>query len=518
MHDLACHRSTGITELIDPAHVHNETQRIAASLGIDIAFHAEHLSTGQSVGWQDDEYRTMASTMKLPTAIALLNRVDKGELSLDAMHTFTQKDMRMGGWLTEPLVKRQGTIALSTFSVIDAAMRVSDNAAWLKMVELCGGIEYVQAFLAEKGIEGVRSTDDLFAGYPELLQSLGYDRVMAPSLLKAEHRPVVFEKQLTPERDACTPRGMVGLLKGLFRGELVSAANYINQNYSGHSFEDVRQRLQRELHEIKQDMMQLMNAALDAGNRAMEEGSEPYVISGERNLLTAQDLSHDLRRLRQLFELFEHKTTLLQILDLSLRGQGVQVFIGGESGVYAPDDVSKAVDTWHTDGIGFDIAILLSEPSSFEGGEFQFFLGTRAEAARHLDARPEDLTEVNSNELPEDGICSVAFPAAGYALFQNGDMVVHRVNRLRRRGERITLVPGYVARDVRYPDPTRDAVAHWGEPGMTAEFARHKAWLARAKLDSLIERLPLTDDVELIQRELRWAIADVEKALRLLQS
>lgn len=225
MHDLACHRSTGITELIDPAHVHNETQRIAASLGIDIAFHAEHLSTGQSVGWQDDEYRTMASTMKLPTAIALLNRVDKGELSLDAMHTFTQKDMRMGGWLTEPLVKRQGTIALSTFSVIDAAMRVSDNAAWLKMVELCGGIEYVQAFLAEKGIEGVRSTDDLFAGYPELLQSLGYDRVMAPSLLKAEHRPVVFEKQLTPERDACTPRGMVGLLKGLFRGELVSAAN-----------------------------------------------------------------------------------------------------------------------------------------------------------------------------------------------------------------------------------------------------------------------------------------------------
>jgi len=111
--------------------------------------------------------------------------------------------------------------------------------------------------------------------------------------------------------------------------ELVSAANYINLNYAGHRFEDVRQRLRDELHEIKQDMLQLMNAALEAGNRALEEGSEPYVISGERNLLTAQDLSHDLPRLRQLFELFEHKTTLLQILDLSLRGQGVQVFIGG---------------------------------------------------------------------------------------------------------------------------------------------------------------------------------------------
>ena len=184
---------------------------------------------------------------------------------------------------------------------------------------------------------------------------------------------------------------------------------------------------------------------------------------------------------------------------------------------YAPEDVSRAVDTWHTDGIGFDITVLVSDPSSFEGGEFQFFLGSKDEAARYLDAQSEDLTEVNSNDLPGDKIRSAVFPGAGYALFQNGDMVVHRVNRLRRRAERITMVPGYVARDVRYPDPTRDVVADWGEPGMAAEFARHKAWLARAKLDGLIEKLPLTDDVELIARELRWAIADVETALRLMQ-
>jgi heat-inducible transcriptional repressor len=132
--------------------------------------------------------------------------------------------------------------------------------------------------------------------------------------------------------------------------ELVSAANYLNQNYGGQSFEDVRQRLQQELREIKQDMMQLMSAALEAGNRAMAEGSEPYVLSGERNLLTVQDLSQDMRRLRQLFDLFEHKTTLLQILDLSLRGQGVQVFIGGESGVSAPDDVAVVSAPYNVDG------------------------------------------------------------------------------------------------------------------------------------------------------------------------
>jgi len=132
--------------------------------------------------------------------------------------------------------------------------------------------------------------------------------------------------------------------------ELVTAANFINQNYAGQSFEQVRQHLHQELHQIRQDMMQLMNAALEAGDRAVAEGSEPYVISGERNLLAAQDVSHDMGRLRQLFELFEHKTTLLQILDLSLRGQGVQVFIGGESGVSAPDEVSVVTAPYKVDG------------------------------------------------------------------------------------------------------------------------------------------------------------------------
>jgi heat-inducible transcriptional repressor len=131
--------------------------------------------------------------------------------------------------------------------------------------------------------------------------------------------------------------------------ELIEAANYINQNYTGQSFEDVRMRLHGELRQIRQDMVGLMTTALEAGS-ALAEGSEQYVISGERNLLAVRDLSQDMGRLRQLFELFERKTSLLQILDLSLRGQGVQIFIGGESGVGAPDDVSVVTSPYKVDG------------------------------------------------------------------------------------------------------------------------------------------------------------------------
>jgi heat-inducible transcriptional repressor len=132
--------------------------------------------------------------------------------------------------------------------------------------------------------------------------------------------------------------------------ELIEAANYINQHYSGHSFENVRQRLSQELRELHQDMIQLMTAAVEIGTQAVTEGSEPYVITGERNLLSVRDLSQDLSRLRQLFDLFEQKTRLAQILDLSLRGHGVQVFIGGESGVSAPDEVSVVTAPYSVNG------------------------------------------------------------------------------------------------------------------------------------------------------------------------
>lgn len=132
--------------------------------------------------------------------------------------------------------------------------------------------------------------------------------------------------------------------------ELIAAANYLNQHFAGHSFEDARASLQRELHEIREDMVRLMSAAIDAGDRAVSEGSEHYVITGERNLLSVHDLSQDMTRLRQLFELFEKKSSLLRILDLTLHSEGVQIFIGGETGVTTPDAVSIVSAPYRVDG------------------------------------------------------------------------------------------------------------------------------------------------------------------------
>jgi heat-inducible transcriptional repressor len=132
--------------------------------------------------------------------------------------------------------------------------------------------------------------------------------------------------------------------------ELTEAANYLNQNCLGLDFDQVRARVVEELRQLRADMSELMTAALDAGNQAIADTSTQYVISGEKNLLGVEDLSSNMTRLRRLFDLFEQRTGLAQLLELSSRAEGVQVFIGGESGIAPLDECSVVAAPYEVDG------------------------------------------------------------------------------------------------------------------------------------------------------------------------
>ena len=132
--------------------------------------------------------------------------------------------------------------------------------------------------------------------------------------------------------------------------ELTEAANMLNQHYAGCSFEEIRRRVHDELKELRESMSQLMAAALEVGSQAMQQADDEVVISGERNLLQVHDLSGNMASLRKLFELFEQKTSLLQLLDISSRAHGVQIFIGGESGLVPLDECSIVTAPYEVDG------------------------------------------------------------------------------------------------------------------------------------------------------------------------
>jgi heat-inducible transcriptional repressor len=134
------------------------------------------------------------------------------------------------------------------------------------------------------------------------------------------------------------------------QGELAEASNRLNAGYAGLTLEAVRERLRNEVDALRGEIAGLMSAAVEVGSDAMAEQDEQVIVSGERNLLTVQDFSHDMGSLRRLFDLFEQKTQLMRLLDTSSRAEGVRIYIGGESQVVPYEELSIVSAPYEVDG------------------------------------------------------------------------------------------------------------------------------------------------------------------------
>ncbi len=132
--------------------------------------------------------------------------------------------------------------------------------------------------------------------------------------------------------------------------ELVEATNYLNAHYAGLTIEEVRERLKREIDALRGEIALLMQAAVQAGTEVLAESTDNVVVSGERNLLTMQDYGSDLGSLRRLFAVFEQKTELMRLLDVSSRAEGVRIYIGGESHVVPFEELSVVTAPYEVDG------------------------------------------------------------------------------------------------------------------------------------------------------------------------
>ena len=132
--------------------------------------------------------------------------------------------------------------------------------------------------------------------------------------------------------------------------ELVEASNYINQNYAGLALDQIQGRLAKEIGRLQQEITDLMRSAVELGSAALNEESDPVVISGERNLLEVSDFSTNIEQLRNLFDMFEHKSSLVHLLDATGSGEGVQIYIGGESDLVPMDQLSVVTAPYEVDG------------------------------------------------------------------------------------------------------------------------------------------------------------------------
>lgn len=149
--------------------------------------------------------------------------------------------------------------------------------------------------------------------------------------------------------DAEVQNRMIITTRDYTQSELVEATNYVNAHYAGLDIEGMRDRLRGEIVALRDEIAQLMQAAVQTGSEAIS-GSEQVVVSGERNLLGVQDFGQDMGSLRKLFNLFEKKTELMRLLEVSSRAEGVRIYIGGESGVVPYEELSIVSAPYEVDG------------------------------------------------------------------------------------------------------------------------------------------------------------------------
>jgi len=143
---------------------------------------------------------------------------------------------------------------------------------------------------------------------------------------------------------------IVNVQRDFSADELRRATNYLNDRFSGRSFSQVRELLLAELKTTRESMNALMVEAIEMANQVFPEAEQQpeFVLAGETNLMGLEELS-DVDRLKGLFEAFGRQRDILHLLDQSMRADGVQIFIGHESGYQLLDNCSIVAAPYATE-------------------------------------------------------------------------------------------------------------------------------------------------------------------------
>jgi heat-inducible transcriptional repressor len=143
---------------------------------------------------------------------------------------------------------------------------------------------------------------------------------------------------------------IIHLKKEFKPAELQQASNYLNSLFSGQSLQRVKRIITKEMSDARQEMNQLMIDAISLAHQSMPDGviKEDIVLSGETNLMDFQDLSN-MNKLRDLFNAFNEKQGIIHLLDRCMDAEGVQIYIGEESGYDALDRCSLVTAPYAVD-------------------------------------------------------------------------------------------------------------------------------------------------------------------------
>ena len=202
------------------SRLQREIERVSRVAGGTVGASIIHLESGRKVSFHGDERFPMASTFKIPVAVQLLHRVDRGELKLDQMIEIHASDLHPGSGTLTPLFSQPG-LSVSVRNLMELMLLISDNSAADILLRLAGGPEAVTARMRDLGINGIsvnRPTARLIAEWdgvknlpPENQWSPAVWQKLFEAVPPEEAKKAAAAADRDP-RDTATPDAMTALL------------------------------------------------------------------------------------------------------------------------------------------------------------------------------------------------------------------------------------------------------------------------------------------------------------------
>jgi heat-inducible transcriptional repressor len=207
---------------------------------------------------------------------------------------------------------------------------------------------------AEDSRSLVAMASQLLSNVTQMAGLVTLPSTQAASLTHIEFLPLSDNRVLTilVFDDREVQNRVVQLTRAFGAEDLRRAANVLNEQFRGRTLDQVRQNLIDQLSEMREHLNQGMVDTISMAQQLFVDpparGDMEFVIAGETKLMGFAELS-SVEKLRRLFDAFNEKRDILQLLDLSLHGQGVQIFIGQESGYQILDDCSVVTAPYGTE-------------------------------------------------------------------------------------------------------------------------------------------------------------------------
>ena len=132
--------------------------------------------------------------------------------------------------------------------------------------------------------------------------------------------------------------------------QLKEATNFINQSYSGKSLSVIREHIISSMKLDHENLNGLMGTTLEMAEKAFDkEDKSDYVIAGQENLVDMTE-GMPLEDIQNMFKAFSLKGDILHLLDRCMETEGIQLFIGQESGYELLDECSVVTSPYQVDG------------------------------------------------------------------------------------------------------------------------------------------------------------------------